>query len=340
MPPRRATIVDIARAAGVSRTTASAALGGAGRVSDATRTHVREVATALGYVANPTARHLQAGRKGAIGIYVPEHLFGFAFYMDFVFGAAEACRDDAFALTLISARPGAEPPPVAHVDGVIVVDPILGDPVVRQLLDSGVPVVSAERHLDAGPQPLVTIETEYGLAQSELLDHLWDRGARAPALLTIPVEFSWKRLMEGVYRRWCEARGLPARVRVLELSADPESVRAQARALLEEPDPVDAILAAADGTALGVLGAAQDTGRRVGADLLVASSIDSLAMQLATPSVTAIQAPPRDIGADGAHVLLAVLRGEEVPATIRRPQPPIAVRDSTAALRRRALPAT
>jgi DNA-binding LacI/PurR family transcriptional regulator len=63
-------------------------------------------------------------------------------------------------------------------------------------------------------------------------------------------------------------------------------------------------------------------------------------MQLATQSVTAIQAPPRDIGADGAHVLLAVLRGEEVPATIRRPQPPIAVRDSTAALRRRALPAT
>jgi DNA-binding LacI/PurR family transcriptional regulator len=249
-----------------------------------------------------------------------------------VFGAAEACRDDAFALTLISARPGAERPPVGHVDGVIVVDPIAHDPVVRQLLESGVPVVSAERHLDAGPQPLVTVETEYGLAQSELLDHLWDRGARAPALLTIPVEFSWKRLMEGVYRRWCESRGLPARVRVLELAGDPESVRGQARALLEEPDPVDAILAAADGTALGVLGAARDTGRQVGVDLLVASSIDSLAMQLATPPVTAIQAPPREIGGDAARVLLDVLRGEQVPATILRPKPPIAVRESTAVL--------
>jgi DNA-binding LacI/PurR family transcriptional regulator len=60
-------------------------------------------------------------------------------------------------------------------------------------------------------------------------------------------------------------------------------------------------------------------------------------MQLATPPVTAIQAPPREIGADAARVLLAVLRGDQVPTTIRRPQPPIAVRDSTASLQERPL---
>src|SRR3954469_5083956 len=142
MPPRRTmTILDIARAAGVSRTTASAALGGAGRVSEATRERVRAVAAQLGYVANPTARHLQAGRTGAVGIYVPENLFAFSFYMGFVFGAAEACRDEAFALTLIPASPEAGKPAVGHMDGVIVVDPIAGDPVVRSLLESGVPVV-------------------------------------------------------------------------------------------------------------------------------------------------------------------------------------------------------
>src|SRR3954447_26059015 len=123
MPPSRAaTIVDIARAAGVSRTTASAALGGAGRVSEATREHVRAVAAGLGYVANPTARHLQAGRTGSIGIYIPENLFGFGFYMEFVFGAAHVPLQDAFALTLLADRP------VGPVDGVIVVDPMAGDP--------------------------------------------------------------------------------------------------------------------------------------------------------------------------------------------------------------------
>jgi DNA-binding LacI/PurR family transcriptional regulator len=194
-------------------------------------------------------------------------------------------------------------------------------------------VVAAERSLDAGPQPLVTIETEYAPAQRELLDHLWERGARAPALLTIPVEFSWKRRMEQVYRGWCEERGVTPCVRVLDAGSDPEAVRPQARALLTEIAGVDAILAGADGTAMGVLAAARDAGRHVGADLLVATNVDSISMQLASPSVTAIEARPRDVGADAARVLLAVLRGEEVPASIHRPQPSIALRESTAALR-------
>lgn len=321
---RPVTIVDIANAAGVSRTTASAALGGAGRISEATREHVRAVAAGLGYVANPTARHLQAGRTGAIGIYIPDNLFGFGFYMEFVFGAAEVSRADAFALTLIASGP------VGHVDGVITVDPVVGDPFVRALMESGRPVVSAERYLDPGPQPVVTVETEYGLAQRELLDHLWERGSRSPALLTLPIEFSWKRIVEDVYRTWCAERAIAPRVRVLESGAAPEDVRHVARRLLEEPAPVDAIVTAADGTALGVLGAAGDLGRRVGDDLLVASSIDSLAMRFATPPITAIAAPPRDIGRDAARVLLDVLRGADVPPSVRRAQPPLAVRASTA----------
>jgi DNA-binding LacI/PurR family transcriptional regulator len=325
MPARPATttIRDIARAAGVSRTTASAALGGTGRISDSTRERVRAVAAELGYVANPTARHLKAGRTGAIGIHVPQNLFGYGFYMEFVFGAAEVSRDDAFALTLVASEP------TVHVDGIIVVDPVHGDPFVRRLLESGRPVVAAERYLDPGPQPVVTIETEYGLAQRELLDHLWAQGARSVALLSIPVEFSWKRLMEDVYRTWCTEHGIPARIRVLKEGSDAAAVRAESLALLQEPEPLDAVVAMADGTALGVLGAARDLGRSVGEDLLVASGIDSLTMRFATPAITAIAASPREIGRDAARVLLDLLQGKEVAPTVRRPKPPVAIRAST-----------
>jgi DNA-binding LacI/PurR family transcriptional regulator len=334
MNPRRApTILDIARAAGVSRTTASAALGGSGRISDSTREHIRAVAAKLGYVANPAARHLRAGRKGAIGIYVAESLFGYAFYMEYVFGAAEVSRQDAFALTLITAGPEtALATAIAHVDGVIVADPIIGDPVVRQLLESGLPIVSAERHLDAGAQPRVTIVTDYGLAERQLLDHLWDRGAREPALLSQSIEISFKTIMEGIYRGWCAERGIQPRIRYLEPASDPDAVRTQASMLLGEPDPPDAVLAAADGTALAVLDAARELDRDVGADLLVASCIDSPAMRFVTPGITAIEAPPREIGRDSAHVMLDVLRGNDVASEIHRPQPEIAVRGSTAGL--------
>jgi DNA-binding LacI/PurR family transcriptional regulator len=329
-PRRTPTLVDIARAAGVSRTTASAALGGNGRISAATREHVRLVAERLGYVANPTARHLRTGRKSAVGVYVAENLFAYAFYMEYIFGIAEAMRQEGFAVTLMSAAGGrVTRTAISQVDGVIVADPVAHDPVVRQLLESGLPVVSAERHLDPGVQPLVTIETNYAAAERELLDHLWERGARAPALLTIPAEISFIRRLEQGYREWCADRGLAPRVRMLESGIDPDTVVRQARELLEEPDPPDAILATADGTALGVVGAARALGREVGTDLLVGSCSDSAAMRLVTPSITSIAAPPRDIGMDSARVLLALLRGESVAETIQRPQPSIALRDST-----------
>jgi DNA-binding LacI/PurR family transcriptional regulator len=330
--PRVVTLIDVARAAGVSRTTASAALGGAGRISDATRDRVRATAGRLGYVANPAARHLQGGRKGAVGLYVPDNLTGFSFYMEFAFGAAEALREDAFALTLLLGAPDRPAPALlAHVDGFVLVDPVVDDPFVPPLLESAVPVVSAERYLGEGPQPRVTVETDHGAGIAELLEHFWERGARWPALLTFELEFAWTRVVEHAYRSWCAGRGVEPRIRTLPAAGDPESVRGVARRLLEEPSPPDAILSGPDGTALGVLGAARDVGRAVGADLLVASAVDSLPLQMASPAITAITLQPRDIGRHAAGLLSQLLRGEEPPATVSRGRPPIAVRASTGA---------
>jgi DNA-binding LacI/PurR family transcriptional regulator len=119
--------MDVARAAEVSRTTASAALGSTGRVSAGTRERVKAVAERLGYVANPAARHLKGGRKGAIALYVPDHLSGYAFYMEFAFGAVQVARSEGIALTLVAPGPdGAVTPLLAHVDAFLVVDPFAG----------------------------------------------------------------------------------------------------------------------------------------------------------------------------------------------------------------------
>jgi DNA-binding LacI/PurR family transcriptional regulator len=328
--PGTVKLIDVARAANVSLTTASAALGGAGRISLETRAHVQAVAARLGYVANPAARHLQGGRKGAVALYVPDHLTGYAFYMDFAIGAAEAAREQAFALTLLLRA--AEAPIttlVSHVDGFLLVDPFVGDPGVPLLLDTGLPVVAAERYLDDARQPHVTVESEHREAFSELLDHLWAQGARSPALLSVDLDFAWTRLVEEIYLTWCAERGLRARLRHIPAPSHAHEVRALARELLEDADPPDAIVAAPDGTALGVLGAVRDVGRVAGEDVLVASAVDSVAMQYASPPITAIDLRPREIGRDAANVLLRVLRGDAVPASLRRGRPELAVRGST-----------
>lgn len=68
--PGRAGIRDVAAAAGVSITTVSDALNGKGRLPDATRRHVREVADRLGYRPSAAARTLRTGKSGLIGLTV------------------------------------------------------------------------------------------------------------------------------------------------------------------------------------------------------------------------------------------------------------------------------
>ncbi|MFE7517247.1 LacI family DNA-binding transcriptional regulator, partial [Streptomyces sp. NPDC057540] len=71
-PVPRVRLVDVAREAGLSKTTVSAALNGTGRLSPEVREKARETARRMGYRPNATARHLRAGRARLIGYVVGE----------------------------------------------------------------------------------------------------------------------------------------------------------------------------------------------------------------------------------------------------------------------------
>src|SRR5205823_6635170 len=68
----RATIKDVAEAAGVSRSTASRALTGNGYVAPTVRDRVRKAARTLGYVPDATARHLRQQASQSIGVLVSD----------------------------------------------------------------------------------------------------------------------------------------------------------------------------------------------------------------------------------------------------------------------------
>jgi LacI family transcriptional regulator len=73
MPPerwasQRPTIIDVAALSGVSKSTVSNVLRGAGRVSDSTRGRVLEAIDALGYRPNSLARDLVRRRSSTIGV--------------------------------------------------------------------------------------------------------------------------------------------------------------------------------------------------------------------------------------------------------------------------------
>ncbi len=82
-------LIAVAKAAGVSKTTASDALRDSGRVSERTKQHVVAVARRLGCTPNLAARSLRRAGTGVIGLHLPEILTRSEYYMSFVFDVVD-----------------------------------------------------------------------------------------------------------------------------------------------------------------------------------------------------------------------------------------------------------
>ena len=101
MVSKRATSFDVARLAGVSRTTVSFVLNDIPGVSisDATRQRVMDAALQLNYHPDATARKLARGRSNTIGFVMSqsaEQVFTDAFLIQVVLGVEQVAAQNGF----------------------------------------------------------------------------------------------------------------------------------------------------------------------------------------------------------------------------------------------------
>jgi DNA-binding LacI/PurR family transcriptional regulator len=321
-PGASATLADVARGAGVSKTTVSDALRGHGRVSDTTRQAVLDTARRLGYTPNRSARSLRTSVTDTVALHIPEFLTGAEYYMSFVFGVAEQAARAGLNVTLVSS--GRLP----QADGLILCDPMPDNPVVDELMNAGLPVVTAERYGGEG-RPAGVVWSDHETALTELLDHLRARGARRPALIASDTTAYWALTLLRTYARWCAGHGVRPLPRKAPFGASPEVLRSVVGELLAEEPETDAMVCAADGAAAAVLPEIRSAGRVVGEDLLLASCVDSLAMRTAEPPITAIDLKPRHMGAECVRLLCGILAGEAPSGTISTVAIDMVVRAST-----------
>lgn len=319
------TILTVAREAGVSKTTASDALRGSGRVSERTRETVAAVAERLGYVPNGSARHLRRASTGTIGLHVPEVLTRSAYYMSFVFGVVEQAARHDYDVTLITSGQHRARPP--RVDGLVLGDPLGGDPVVENLMATGLPTVSCERFPGARQADGV-VWSEHAEMLARLLGHLRAAGAARPALIVAGDESDWAAGVHRGYLGWCAAQGVAPLVRRVSFDATGDEIRAAARALLGPGSPMDALVCAPAGAATEVAPLLRESGSGV----LLASCVDSAATRMADPPITSIDLRPREAGASCAELLFELLSGVALPGTERLHAIELQLRTSTAPL--------
>ncbi|MFD2757520.1 LacI family DNA-binding transcriptional regulator [Gulosibacter faecalis] len=320
MANRTVTIQDVARYAGVSRTTVSDALNGTGRVSESTREAVTRAADELGYRPNTAAKSLRTSTTGTIGIHLPEAMTRIDYYLQIIFGALETAAIADVDVTLITSRRlGGNARP--RVDGVIVIDPLSDDAIAQQLLDLDVPIVTLEQAPGQRPDGVVTADHEGAL--TELLEHLGERGARAPALLASPAVTDWGVRIQQRYREWCAGRGIPALITERPFGSAPASYAEALRDLFALRPDVDGVICGPAGSALVALDVLEDLDKQVGRDVLVAALVDSTSLVYTDPPITAIDLSPRAAGAACVEVLIDLVRGRrprggaDVPLPIR-----------------------
>jgi DNA-binding LacI/PurR family transcriptional regulator len=309
-------ISDVAREAGVSRTTVSHVFSGKRPVAQATKLRVIEAAQALHYNPDSVARGLAMGRSMTIGLVLPTSEDPavlnptWLMVLEGLSSAASAAGYGFLIVPADGARPrtaGGQARARAAFDGIIVLDPVGRNPLIPQLMRAGIPMVTIGRYLGPVRVPWVDADNVEGIRQ--LLAHLRAGGYQLPALLSVDEEISYIQDIESAFSgALTEQEGVPVIVR----SSDLSEIEAYQRAvhLLSGPQQrPDAIIAATDRQATGVLRAAHELGLRIPADIGVAGQGDTVIARSSRPALTSIRIQPRKLGAAAVEMLLELIAG-------------------------------
>jgi DNA-binding LacI/PurR family transcriptional regulator len=314
---RRVGIEQVATAAGVSVTTVSHALNGKGRLPEQTREHVRRVAEQLGYRPSVAARSLVAGKTGLLGLVISQpagssvRFADFAYFTQLMMAASTTAINAGYALVLTSGDHALGAGGGITIDGAIVVDPVARDPLVEELIATGVPTVTTGR-IVGEREDIPWADNDHRAGARSVLNHLSRRGAKRIALMTNPVVMSYTVDVEDAYREWCADHDMPPRVSHVGADLTESAGYAAAQKLLSlEPKP-DAIYATYDRLGVGALLAARAVGISVPSDLLIAVTATESSEAAATrPSLTALSLHPDQIGERAAAMLIALVEGRE-----------------------------
>jgi LacI family gluconate utilization system Gnt-I transcriptional repressor len=322
----RTTLADVAAEAGVTAITVSRYLREPHRVAADTAKRVARALSATGYVPNKQAGALASAGGGTarmVAALIPS--IANSIFAETVQGLADALQGSGCELLLAATNYSLEREEeqlralMGWAPGAIIV---VGRrhsrgarALLRQARARGTPVIEIwDHHADADGFTQIGFDhAEVGRAMAA---HLIERGHRRLAYLDSGVAEDFRAHERGEgFLAEAKRRGVPAERRVAPGAAD--AVRSGREALAEVIDArgrpaFDAVAAANDHLACGLLLAAQAARLRVPDDLALLGFGDFALARELEPALSTVQVPRREIGAAAAHALLAALDGQPV----------------------------
>lgn len=333
----RPTQLDVARKAGVSRSTVSYVLNDETKlkiqISDETRQRVRDAIAELGYEPDARAQSLRSGSTNIVGVIIPA--IQNPFFWQMLAGISDGLQEAGYSLHLTH-----HPLDLQQEASTI-------RALTRQPVDGFILLAAAKYllprltdYLRKSGRPLVEITS--AKAEFDHVVHAYNSGTRA--LMAHLLELGHRRIgfvygiareVQGfdrllTYREALENAGL-AVDKSLEAHFGEtldEAYRA-AYTMLDRPDRPTALLVINDMLAVAVIRAAADLGLSIPDDLSVASFDDIPSASYTVPRLTTVSGKAEESGRDAVRLLLNRFAEPDLPQQVTTVKVELIIREST-----------
>jgi DNA-binding LacI/PurR family transcriptional regulator len=306
-------LADVAQLARVSSATASRVLTGSAPVRPQTRHRVEQAVASLGYVRNraPRGGGAHAKRAGSIAFVICEEnvkVFADPFFARLLWGISKELSSADLQVVLIAlhssktCHTGARYLRNGHVDGAVIVS--MHGRLPLDLDSLGIPVVLIGRPMHCGEEHSYVDADNLGGAQLAAR-YLIGAGRSVVGTIAGPPDMAAGADRLLGYRKAMASAGLDDRGLVVYGDFSPASGEHALRRLLDRRPNIEAVFAASDLMAVGVIRVLHSTGRRVPADVAVVGFGDEILAQHTDPPLTTVRQPVDAMGAQAARELLA-----------------------------------
>jgi DNA-binding LacI/PurR family transcriptional regulator len=291
--------MDVARAAGVGKSTVSNVLTGSGRVGEAARARVLEMVEQLGYRPHHGARSMRSRRTMQLAYFMPMGQLESTnlIMMQFMQSLLRAGAQQHYRVLVVAqdADPSDDIRSLAAgriVDGFVLSELQPDDRRAELLSELGIPFACFGRTRPGLPQPWADIDNAE--AEAQAVRHVIERGYTRPAYIGYATETYWDADREAGFRAGLARCGVPGDGAGLIRVSEDTSAWAEIRSFLASARP-DAVLTGSDKIAVIVYSIAAELNLRIGRDLAVVGFDGSVSAGLQHPPLTSVVIPVDDI---------------------------------------------
>ena len=307
---RRATIYDVASAAGVSYATVSRVLNGSRNVSAAARTAVERAMAGTGFVPNYHARRLAGARPDTVAFLHcadTDRLFADPNINALLLDCTRALGDHGIMLVVPVGPAEVTGKQAGHLfEAALVFSARESSGAVADLVERRLPLVACAAPLGHERSvAYVTGDDRDGARQ--MVAYLRSRGHRRIATVTGPMDLPHGLDRLAGYR---DAVGTFDPVLVAHGDYSYASGLAATERLLRQAPDMDAVFVASDMMAAGALAALERAGRRVPQDVAVAGFDDGPVATTTRPQLTTVRVPWPRIADELVRQLLRRMDGD------------------------------